>query len=245
MKYKACCDTCRSNFDINISGAKMTFTTKCEKGHPHNVMFRGSLYELLFDSGCLAIYDGYYRSAILDFEVSFERFREFFIKKCLIKQSMSQHDRRLFLKSIKSSSEAQNGAYNLLLLLNAIELPSEECIINRKEFRNRYIHNGYIPSKQDAIKYMTLVLGTMRRAHEEIKQGNLFDNLFGDVHYKKNDNDLNLNKDCPTITPTLISLEYLRERNYSVENESLIREVVHQWRGVEASCAIQDLLTGV
>ena len=50
-------------------------------------------------------------------------------------------------QSIDNNSEAQIGAYNLLLTMNNIEIPKEQNL-ERKRLRNEYLHGGSIPASK-------------------------------------------------------------------------------------------------
>lgn len=233
MKYQAYCKTCCKNFDVDVSGTKMVFQVKCHNSHRHNFQFQGSLYEVMLDSACLSIYDGYYRSAILDCESAYERFREYFVKRCLIHQKIGKKSIKNLWQSIDNNSEAQIGAYNLLLTMNNIEIPNE-LNHERKRLRNKYLHGGSIPSKQDAIDYMNLVIETIAMPDKHLTSGNILDEMYHDLFYKKITGDLDIDENLPSITPIPTAFKDIRTNNYSINTESLIREVVHQWRGIEA-----------
>ena len=150
MKYQAYCKTCCKNFDVDVSGTKMVFQVKCHNSHRFNFQFQGSLYEVMLDSARLSIYDGYYRSAILDCESAYERFREYFVKRCLIHQKIGKKSIKNLWQSIDNNSEAQIGAYNLLLTMNNIEIPKEQTLKKRLRM-NIFMVEVYLASKMQLI----------------------------------------------------------------------------------------------
>ena len=69
---------------------------------------------------------------------------------------------------------------------------------------------------------------------KHLTSGNIVDEMFNDLFYKKITGDLDIDENLPSITPIPTAFKDIRTNNYSINTESLIREVVHQWRGIEA-----------
>lgn len=133
----------------------------CTRGHKSITVLQQQKFEILFDIGAHAIIDGYYRESISSFTSSLERFYEFCIKVICERRKVNEH---LFAKSWKtvvSQSERQFGAFLFLWVNEFGELP---IVLSNKEveFRNKVIHQGKIPNKDDALKYGTAVLNIVR-----------------------------------------------------------------------------------
>jgi hypothetical protein len=67
---------CR-NYDKKIReevGHLGGYETTCENGHKIFLFFQGELYELLYDLGCKAFIDAYYREAVFNFYAALEQF---------------------------------------------------------------------------------------------------------------------------------------------------------------------------
>ncbi|MBK6834845.1 MAG: hypothetical protein IPG89_11455 [Bacteroidetes bacterium] len=129
----------------------------CPRGHKTYSQLSEEKYVILFDLGSLALLDGYSKEAVSTFSSTFERFIEFCIKVICINRSTSNDS---FLKTWKAmirQSERQIGAFYILQLL---EFGETKYMMdeNRIAFRNKVIHQGYIPKSSEAIEYGEYIL---------------------------------------------------------------------------------------
>ena len=145
------------------------YKLKCKNGHESIIYLQEQKFETLFDLAVNAILDGYYREAVSSFTSSLECFYEFYIKVIAIKHNVSEKVYLKSWKSIKKQSERQLGAY---ILLYTIENDKEPPLLhnNKIEFRNKVIHRGRIPSKEDAISYGETVLDIISPALHNLKK---------------------------------------------------------------------------
>jgi hypothetical protein len=123
-------------------------------------------FELLFESGILALQDGYYREAVTSFAASLERFYEFLLTAFML-PGIRQNKRgfQQAWKQISNSSERQFGAVNTLYFqlfsrpmpaLDIAFVKQHHLNLDGKEpsnFRNIAVHQGYIPARVYAIHY--------------------------------------------------------------------------------------------
>lgn len=148
------------------------FVTKCNQGHTTITILQEERFELLFDFGCSAFLDGYYRESVSSIAVAIERFHEFFIKVMTINQLFKKKQNSLtqinetattyittFNKTIwnnmEKQSERQLGAFYLTYFNEFNSTPPRFIIDNKTaQFRNNTIHKGYIPTKEEANDYM-------------------------------------------------------------------------------------------
>lgn len=137
-----------------------SYSLTCDKGHITRIAMQQSKFELLFEMGCNAIADGYYREAIASFAASLERFYEIFIKASLFQNKVTNEEIEKLWKSVYSnSSERQIGAYSAIYsMLNS----SQPTLLSKKtiELRNKTIHKGHIASKSEAIDYGQQVINS-------------------------------------------------------------------------------------
>ena len=188
----------------------------CEHGHPMFFSVQEEKFEILFDFAAIALLDGYTKEAVSTLASSFERFVEFFIKVTCAHNSIGEEE---FLKTwnkMKNQSERQLGAFYILQL---IEFGSTKYLLdeNMVKFRNKVIHQGYIPSTEDTIKYGNYVLSTIFKILKELKikhSASIFKAIIWDVKEKKKNT-----KDNQFITlskPTIINLSAYEDLNFGV-----------------------------
>lgn len=132
----------------------------CSSGHTTTTILQQQKFEVLFDIGAYAILDGYYREAVSSFSTSLERFYEFAARVFL--ESVSNAD-ELFQgcwKKVASQSERQLGAFIFLWAHHFKEPPALHSD-SQVAFRNKVVHKGKIPTRDEATKYGDSVLGIL------------------------------------------------------------------------------------
>lgn len=159
------------------------YTYTCERGHSATTALQNPKYELLFESGILALRDGYYREAVTSFAASLERFLELIIISLTFKEiEANEKEWKETWKLVASRSELQLGAVTLLYFkelgkampaLNSAFIKEHKLNIGGKEpvnFRNNVTHQGFIPSYEVALHYgeavniyMRLVLASVTK----------------------------------------------------------------------------------
>lgn len=138
----------------------------CPNGHHNIIALRNPKFELLFESGILALKDGYYREAVTSFSASLERFYEFLTTAFLLPEiEKSPSGFQQAWKFFLNSSERQLGGVFLLhykifneplLAFDIGFIKKHNLSLSGKEpvnFRNAVIHQGFIPSFKDVINY--------------------------------------------------------------------------------------------
>ena len=138
----------------------------CQSGHHTLIVLQNSKHELLFESGILALKDGYYREAATSFAAALERFYEFMITALMLPEIKANSVGYTQLwKSVVNSSERQFGALSFLyfkafgktlLLFDNAFLKKYQLSLGGREpgnFRNAIVHQGTIPSYKEAVHY--------------------------------------------------------------------------------------------
>lgn len=140
----------------------------CPRGHKSFSQLSEEKFILLFDLGALALLDGYTKEAVSTFASSYERFIEFCIKVICIDKSVPVDSFLTTWKTMTKQSERQIGAFYILQLL---EFGETKYIIpeKRSNFRNKVIHQGYIPKSDEAIEYGEYILSTIDSILIELK----------------------------------------------------------------------------
>ncbi|MBC6988579.1 hypothetical protein H9I52_02735 [Hymenobacter sp. BT491] len=142
------------------------YALTCSQGHESLIILRNPKCEWLFESGILALKDGYYREAVTSFAASLERFYEYLITALTITERKADPEgfQRVW-KSMVNQSERQIGAVNFLFFkclgkpmssLDKAFLDTHGLSLGKREpvnFRNVVVHQGFIPDRQAAIHY--------------------------------------------------------------------------------------------
>ena len=141
---------------------------QCSAGHQSVTVLQQEKFEVLFQIGTNAILDGYYREAVSSFTASMERFFEFCIKLFSEAQDLDKDIYAKSWKHVSSQSERQLGAFVFLWSIVMGESPN--LLPNSQvSFRNKVIHKGLIPSRDQAIKYGDIMLRLLAKKFKAIK----------------------------------------------------------------------------
>jgi hypothetical protein len=192
-----------------------SYNIKCGKGHVSHTQLQNQKFELLFDIAAMALIDGYTKECVSTIASSFERFIEFYIKVIAIKKKVNISNFIDTWKTISKQSERQLGSFYILQLT---EYGESKYIISTKwiEFRNKVIHQGYIPSTHETIEYGEYILSMMYSILLDLKKEDLGSidtaclldfNTYGKIISEKQ------LKSSATI-PTIISLHSLRDPKF-------------------------------
>ena len=127
------------------------YHVECAVGHKTKCLVENEKFELLFELGFNGLIDGYFREAVSSFAASLERFYEFAIRAAL-ERDVDVAAFNLAWKAVSNQSERQLGAYIFvyfdLVKTRAPLLPDKEVT-----FRNSVIHKGYIPSREETLRF--------------------------------------------------------------------------------------------
>lgn len=133
---------------------------KCNKGHETTVMWDQRKHETLLRSACEALLDGYEREAVSSFAAALERAFEFFIRVTWTHLKVTADVVEKSWKLMAKQSERQFGAFVSQHALIASTPPA----IDQKmvEFRNKVIHQGYIPGGGETLAFGEYVFNVHR-----------------------------------------------------------------------------------
>jgi hypothetical protein len=136
----------------------------CERNHESKIVVTNLKYDILFELGLNALLDENYRDAISNFTASLEKFYEFFCQVQLHYSGTDYEDIERIWKPLSKLSERQLGAY-IIAYSSLTNKPTQLLNPNKEvKLRNDVIHNGYIPSANEAFKYGTSVSELMFKA---------------------------------------------------------------------------------
>jgi hypothetical protein len=150
------------------------YVGKCRKDHTITLSLHNIRYELLFEAGIVAMFMGFNREAVSSIAVAMERFFEFAIE---IFVHNSKVERALYdetWKLLKNNSERQLGAFLFLYLTNMNKPFLEgkarhEFDNDRKNFRNRIVHQGQFPTRAEVEDYARYVFDLIFRTIRELE----------------------------------------------------------------------------
>jgi hypothetical protein len=131
------------------------YESVCANGHRTLTLLTNHKWALLFDSGALALRDGYYRESVATFTAALEDLYAFCTKVYCLARGVDPRAYETFRKATKLS-ERRVGAFHLAYLLEHGQ-PFPHDTNQRREFRNRIIHDGVWPSRAEAHDYAAYV----------------------------------------------------------------------------------------
>ena len=141
----------------------------CSNGHTTLTALQQQKFEILFHFGAMALLDGYSREAIASFAASLERFYEFYIRVICAKRNISAYSFNKTWKNVSNQSERQYGAF-LFLYMYEKYIPHIPISKKWPTFRNKVIHQGYIPTYQETIKYGEILFEFISKNLSDLKK---------------------------------------------------------------------------
>ncbi len=169
---------------VNDSGL---YDVSCPNGHNSKTYIDNIDFEILFDYSINAIADGYYREAVSSFTSAMERYFEFFIKAILRNSKTEFTEIDKIWKLISKQSERQLGAYITLYAQTFNGLPLLLSSNKEVPFRNKVVHQGYIPTKQEAINFGNTTLKIIETSLLNLKKSfpELTKEVFNNYGYQR------------------------------------------------------------
>lgn len=128
------------------------YEISCSEGHENLVRVGNEKYEFLFDMAAMAYVDGYGREAVATFAATLERFYEWAIRLLLLGVGVEPTAVDSAWRRVAKQSERQIGAY---IFLHLIVFKGPPQLLENSEvgFRNRVIHEGYIPPASEVADF--------------------------------------------------------------------------------------------
>jgi len=200
------------DFEVELNDENL-YEFVCPKGHKALTQLQEQKFEILFDLASLALIDGYTKEAVSSYSSSLERFIEYYILVTSLRNQVTIDDFSTTWKQMAKQSERQLGAYFILRLMENKTNKWEE---KRSTFRNSVIHQGYIPSSEEAIDYgqyvLTFIQSTLKELNETSKEF-LKKAMF--IHLSKNGKKIPKNIGIGNASmPTIINLRSIRNPDF-------------------------------
>lgn len=133
----------------------------CKNGHDCKVILQQCQFEILSEVGLQALIDGYYRDAVVSLSSSLERFFQLVIEVIVEHQGTSSSEMLSTWSVMARQSERQLGAYLIVYLLSFGER-APALNANQTKFRNDVVHQGKIPTEDEAVSFCQSVVEIIR-----------------------------------------------------------------------------------
>jgi hypothetical protein len=140
---------------------------RCPNGHEKQQVFHEPLFDLMFTLAVFALIDGYYREAVIGFTSALERFFEFFVHVVARRSNVTATEYHVTRGHIRFA-ERQYGAFCICYLLAVGRHFDFREIDAKKKLRNETAHEGYIPTREEALNYAELAWREIRAALREL-----------------------------------------------------------------------------
>jgi hypothetical protein len=230
MKIRIACNICNPpKYTYCSLSDKGLYRVCCSEGHESVVFIENHKFDILFESGILALIDGYGREAVSSIASSIERFYELYIKAICLKNGVYFNKITESWNKIAVQSERQLGAFIFVYLLENKTRPkllSDKLI----KFRNNVIHRGYIPSDDEVIKYawkVAQIISTeylnMKNSCNDLRQYTIgIDGIESGAFDEENSGVV---AQCEsTLLTRIIDLENIEEKFFEAEIKNLRSE---------------------
>lgn len=144
------------------------FRITCPEGHNSVIGLQQPRFKILFESGALALLDGYYREAVATVASSLERFHEYWIRAVFLQNGVQGEAFGQTWKLVAKQSERQYGAF-LALYLREVGREPPHLSNKLAEFRNDVVHRGVFPSQAEAAGYAEEVLNLVAPLNRDLQ----------------------------------------------------------------------------
>lgn len=128
---------------------------ECSRGHKSAILLQSQKFEVLLESAVNALIEGYTLEAASSLSSAYERFFEFAINVFCKKNNIPKEALEETYKQVSKQSGRQIGGF---LFLHLLAFGSHYTLNKRiPELRNRVIHQGYIPTPEEVVKFGEMI----------------------------------------------------------------------------------------
>jgi hypothetical protein len=157
---------------------------ECPSGHSFTANILYHDFQKLFEVAVNALADNYYREAVGSFAASYERFMELSIRIIMKANGVDAESLESGWKAIARQSERQLGAY-IFLFLREFNRRPQLLTDKQVQLRNKVIHQGYFPDRDECLKYGAEVLESIRSTIDALYYSEVHkDALIGSINDK-------------------------------------------------------------
>jgi hypothetical protein len=143
------------------------YEVRGDRGHRVLAALQNHRFELLFDSAALALRDDYYREAVATFAAALEAFWGFYARVVARHFGVKPEEIPQLQKDLKLSERRAGAMFLAHLLLTGAAYQGDPA--SRRTFRNNVLHDGYFPSRDEAMSYGRYVHDTILDGLEELR----------------------------------------------------------------------------
>lgn len=180
MLFPTLCPACAREVRVEFADSAVHDLRCPHCGAAFCVLVRKHKFEVLFDLGTRALLDGYAREAVASFAAALERFFEFYVWAYALERAAgAERDFEEALaalegtwRAVASQSERQLGMFALAYLLREGRAPdflTPQAL--GADFRNRVIHRGSLPRREEVEAYAARVFALIDRLLTELGDG--------------------------------------------------------------------------
>lgn len=172
MHFPTTCPTCAREVPAEFADSLIHELTCPSCGARYVVYVRKQKFEVLFDLGTRALLEGYAREAVASFAAAQERFFEFYVRASVLERAAGREgdfEEALAAldgtwRHVASQSERQLGMFALAYLLREGRAPDFLTPgALGSDFRNRVIHRGALPRREEVEAYAARVFALIDR----------------------------------------------------------------------------------
>ncbi|MFZ6760430.1 hypothetical protein ACO0K9_24775 [Undibacterium sp. Ji50W] len=158
MKFHTLCPNCAIETPNNVTLGSIIFNDsgvyefQCNNNHVSNIILQEEQFQVLFEIGIDSLATEHPIEAIVAFAASLERYYEYSIKVMTSEKCIDLAESKASWQAMGKFSERRLGAFifTFLLTLNCTPKTLRNKLI---ELRNEIVHNGKIPTAQEALEY--------------------------------------------------------------------------------------------
>ena len=178
MKMSTVCFKCDENNELDLNSRDFhthfnyndgLIKYKCRNGHDNYTYILNNKFELLYDSAIISYYGDNYRECVTNLASCLESFYEYIIRLILYsKNRKSILEIEKFNKKINSRSECREGVF---LGMCKVYFDKNFFINDKyKNLRNKVVHNGMFPSKDDAFNFAKYTFDFICNCYKSIRE---------------------------------------------------------------------------
>jgi hypothetical protein len=153
----------------------------CAAGHNAAIALQQQRFEVLAMVAVQAIVDGYHREAVSSFTASLERFYEYYVRTIAFTRDVPEEPLDKIWGLVRRESQRQLGMF---IAAYMFENKTPPRLLKESDnsnpaatvsFRNKVIHQGKIPSQEEAIVYgqaiIDVVESVLEKMHSRYSEG--------------------------------------------------------------------------
>lgn len=180
MKVLCFCMSCLNNssvpclsFDIFPLTERNAYLLECPNGGLTITSLQNHKFEILSEMGLLCFHNGDYDLCVLRLHTALERFYELCAKVVYFEVCGGFSDFSKVFEPMKNNSESQRGAFHFAVAVSEAigkkTWPKIDNLSNLGALRNKVIHAGKLPTRDEALKHGEVITNFMQEIIDFLK----------------------------------------------------------------------------